>query len=170
MLRKNRRLFNPAWRLTEFVSGLCIVPTNDILTRGLQLNGDQFRFSHARSYIRGLVDQIVRARRANAPEKSEEPAQGHADFLSVLLKDPAFNDPILIRDIMVTMLFAGRDNTQNVLAWALHSIMAAPEWIDRLREEAISNRNPTHEVDYSEVAVCRFVTPSPRTDMNCPVV
>ncbi|TBU46495.1 cytochrome P450 [Dichomitus squalens] len=129
-----RRLFNPAWRFTEL------------------LNGDRFRFSRARSYIRGLVDQIVRARQAHATEKSKETAPIHADFLSVLLEDPAFNDPILIRDIMVTMLFAGRDNTQNVLAWALYSIMAAPEWIDRLREEATANRHPTHEVDYSEVS------------------
>lgn len=85
----------------------------------------------------------------------------------MLLKDPAFDDPVLIRDIMVTMLFAGRDNTQNVLAWALHSLMATPQWVERLREEAASNRDPIHEVAYSDVAVSYrsiFLFAMPRSD------
>ncbi len=34
---------------------------------------------------------------------------------------PTFDDPTLIRDILVTLLFGGRDNTQNALAWGLYA-------------------------------------------------
>ena len=91
-------------------------------------------------------------------KETESLAKGGAsdhydDFLSMLLKDPTFDDPVLIRDILVTLLFAGRDNTQNALAWGLHALMREPKWIDRLREEAKVNRKPDREMDYQELAV-----------------
>ena len=131
-----------------------------VLTLLWQLTGERFRFLRARAYIRQLVGEVVRARKAQVSGPFAATTQGRTDFLSVLLREPAFDDPILMRDIMVTMLFAGRDNTQNVLAWALHSLMAAPQWIERLREEAVENRDPTHEVAYSDVAVSQDSPPS----------
>ncbi len=148
-----RRLFSPVWYWSEIVSSWIIVAYKSVLTICSQLTGERFYFLRARTYIRQLVDTIVRARKAQLSGPSGASSQDHNDFLSILLKDPAFDNPILIRDIVVTMLFAGRDNTQNVLAWALHSLMAAPQWIERLREEAELNRDPTHEVAYSDVAV-----------------
>ena len=121
-----------------------------------QLTGERFHFLRARTYIQQLVDTIVCARKAQISGPSQATPHGHADFLSVLLKDSAFDDPIMIRDTIVSMLFAGRDNTQNVLAWALHSLMATPQWIEHLRKEAVLNRNLNHEVAYSDVAVCYY--------------
>ncbi|KZV67413.1 cytochrome P450 [Peniophora sp. CONT] len=127
-----RRLFNPFWHWIEYVTG------------------DRFRFNRARSYIRNVVLQMVEARRAEIRDipTGERPN----DFLTALLEDPAFDDPVQIRDTLVTLLFAGRDNTQNVLAWGLHALMSAPEWIERLRAEATNNAAEDHELRYSDLS------------------
>ncbi|VDB98242.1 unnamed protein product [Peniophora sp. CBMAI 1063] len=127
-----RRLFNPFWQWTEYITG------------------DRFRFNRARSYIRNIVLHMIEARRA---EIRDVPAgERHADFLTALLEDPTFDDPILIRDTLVTLLFAGRDNTQNVLAWGLHALMGAPQWMDRMREEVTRNGSGNHELQYADLS------------------
>ncbi|KAI0744628.1 cytochrome P450 [Earliella scabrosa] len=133
-LMSARRLFNPFWRVTEIITG------------------DRFRFIKARRYIRDIVSDMVRQRKETESHAKGGASDHHDDFLSMLLKDPTFDDPVLIRDILVTVLFAGRDNTQNALAWGLHALMKEPKWIDRLREEAKVNRKPDREMDYQELA------------------
>ncbi|KAI0759034.1 cytochrome P450 [Fomes fomentarius] len=120
-----QRLFNPFWKITEII------------------NGDRFRFSKSRAYIRGIVSEF----------KAQHHSERYADFLSVLLQDLTFDDPILIRDILVTLLFAGCDNTQNALAWGLYALIEAPQWIDCLREEVKKNGKGGSEVDYQELAI-----------------
>ena len=97
--------------------------------------------------------EIVLARREESSKSKEAPTDGHADFLTALLQDPTFDDPMLIRDILVTLLFAGRDNTQNVLAWGLYALMGAPEWVDRLRAEAEANKIQGQELQYTDLTV-----------------
>ena len=80
------------------------------------------------------------------------------DFLDALLQDPTFDDPVLVRDTLVTILFAGRDNTQNTLAWGIHALMGAPEWMNRMRAEAELNRSPTNELMYTDLAVRRRIS------------
>ncbi len=133
---------------------LTLVPASLPLTVSLKMNGDRSRFNRSRAYIRGVVSEIVRERRAHASQKAQQHSERYADFLSVLLQDPTFDDPILIRDILVTLLFAGRDNTQNALAWGLYALIEAPQWIDCLREEVKKNGTDVSEVDYQELAVC----------------
>lgn len=123
------------------------------LTHYSQITGDRFRFNRARSYIRNIVREIVLARREESSKSKEAPTDGHADFLTALLQDPTFDDPMLIRDILVTLLFAGRDNTQNVLAWGLYALMGAPEWVDRLRAEAEANKIQGQELQYTDLTV-----------------
>ena len=84
----------------------------------------------------------------------DDPAEERsADFLSSLLREPAYSDPILIRDIIVVLLFAGRDNTQNSLAWALHALMKAPQWVTRMRIEARTNAVSDGVVRYENLGV-----------------
>lgn len=70
-----------------------------------------------------------------------------------MLKDAAFNDPGLIRDTLVALLFAGRDNTQNAFAWSLYSLISAPHWVARMRVEANDNRKLGHEMEYGNLSV-----------------
>ena len=113
------------------------------------------RFNSARAHVRNLVDDIIRARTVSAA--TEEDTKGyddsHADWLSTMLKDPSFADPILIRDTLVALVFAGRDNTQNSFAWSLNALMSSPQWISRMRLEAKENRKPGRELDYGDLSV-----------------
>ncbi|RPD60602.1 cytochrome P450 [Lentinus tigrinus ALCF2SS1-7] len=128
----SRRLFNPFWRITELFTG------------------ENVRFRQSRSYVRTLVETIVHSRRADLTCGKTDVV--HTDFLSGLLENPAYDDPIVIRDTLVAMLFGGRENTQNALSWALHALMGAPEWMRRLREEAASMRQRSTEMQYNDLA------------------
>ncbi len=107
--------------------------------------------------MRALVEMIVRSRRADLSSGKADVV--HADFLSGLLQDPTYDDPIVLRDALVAMLFAGRENTQNTLAWALHALMGAPEWIQRLREEVAIMPKRSTEMEYSDLAVSNVSAP-----------
>ena len=60
-----------------------------------------------------------------------------SDFFSSLIQDPSIDDPIFIRDTMITLLFGGRDNMQNSLVWACYELCRHPEWIEKMRQEAL---------------------------------
>ncbi|OSD02319.1 cytochrome P450 [Trametes coccinea BRFM310] len=125
----SRRLLNPLWRWTEIFSG------------------DRVRFKQARAYVRNLVASIVHKRKAEISEGEK----GHVnDWLSELLV--RIDDPAAIEDLLVVLLFAGADNTQNSFAWSLYSLMAAPQWLERLRAEAIKNKRTDGEVKYEDLS------------------
>ncbi|THH11754.1 hypothetical protein EW146_g7937 [Bondarzewia mesenterica] len=111
----SRRLMNPFWALTEKVTGT------------------ERRFKRARSEIRAIVHDIVIDRQTR-----HRLGDSPSDYLDELLKNPDYSDPTLIRDTLVTLLFAGRDNTQNTLAWSMHALLTHEIWIERMRDEAMS--------------------------------
>lgn len=62
-----------------------------------------------------------------------------SDFLTLTLNQHDHGDMSLLRDELVTLVFAGRDNTQNVLAWAMYGLLTTdPIWMEKLREESVS--------------------------------
>ena len=76
------------------------------------------------------------------------------DFLSTLLSEAEDKDPLLIRDTLITLLFASRDNTQNSFTWALYELSNHPEWIDKMRAEAVALAPPSgNVVSYSNINV-----------------
>jgi Cytochrome P450 len=63
-------------------------------------------------------------------------------------------DPLLIRDTLITLLFASRDNTQNSFTWAIYELSKHPEWMDRMRAEAIALAPRTGDVvSYANINV-----------------
>ncbi|KAI0363189.1 cytochrome P450 [Pilatotrama ljubarskyi] len=128
----SRRLFNPFWRWTEL------------------LTGERVRFNRARAHVRGLVDSLIKTRRAQLADRTDPVTN---DWLSKLLEDKNFDDPIFLRDILVVLLFAGVDNTQNSFAWSLYSLTQAPYWVGRMRDEALKNRKAGHEVQYEDLTI-----------------
>lgn len=77
------------------------------------------------------------------------------DFLSSLLHDSGLQDPIVIRDILVMLVFAGRDNTQNAISWATHELLKKPEWFDKMRSEAMEVLGPHRpDLPYENLSVC----------------
>ncbi|KAL1944350.1 hypothetical protein VTO73DRAFT_3535 [Trametes versicolor] len=127
----SRRLMNPFWRWTEI------------------LTGDRTRFVQARHRVRGLVETIISTRKA---EMVTAPDEHTHNWLSAMLKDASLDEPALIQDVLVVLLFAGSDNTQNSFAWSLYSLLGAPEWIDRLRAEALANKATMGDIKYADLS------------------
>lgn len=115
----SRRLMNPFWRWSE------------------KLTGADKKFEEARQYIFKVIDDIVNSRKE---ELEKSPTEVTADYVSQLLTSEESQDPLLIRDMLVTILFAGRDNTHNSLNWSMHLLLQHPEWMEKMREEAIRLR------------------------------
>jgi cytochrome P450 len=80
-----------------------------------------------------LVRQLIAARRREPPRD---------DIMSLLLaardeSGSGMTDDQL-RDEMLTLLVAGHETTATTLAWALHHLLAHPEWLARARgDEAV---------------------------------
>lgn len=142
---------NPFWRWTEIVRLFRRV--SDVLWNAepiFQLTGDRTRFVQARHRVRGLVETIIRTRKA---EMVTAPDEHTHNWLSAMMKDASLDDPALIQDVLVVLLFAGSDNTQNSFAWSLYSLLGAPEWIDRLRAEALANKTTMGDIKYADLSV-----------------
>ncbi|KAJ7575285.1 cytochrome P450, partial [Mycena floridula] len=108
------RFLNPVWHWTEW------------------LDGTGRLFKQSRDIIWGIVDNIIQSRVMQFHEEDFPD-----DYLSALLRDSDFNgDTLLIRDTVATLLFAGHDNTQNVLVWAMHALLKHPDWMEKMRREA----------------------------------
>ncbi|THH07284.1 hypothetical protein EW146_g9366 [Bondarzewia mesenterica] len=109
------RLFNPYWLITE------------------KFDGTARRFKRSIRRLWEITDHLIseRTHSLNLKSNFEE-----TDFLTSLLQDPTVDDPIFIRNIMVTLLFAGRDNTQSSLSWSLYELSKHPEWLAKMRQEA----------------------------------
>ncbi len=73
--------------------------------------------------------------------------------MTSFLQNPASKDKIFLRNIMVTMLFAGRDNTSSSLAWSLYEMSRCPGWLQRMREEAIALGTEGQVPDYATINV-----------------
>lgn len=60
------------------------------------------------------------------------------DYLAALLEDVVDSGQELgaIRDTLMTLLFAGRDSTQNAISWAMYEILRKPKWVRLMQEEA----------------------------------
>ena len=83
-----------------------------------QLDGRQGRFRRAKSEIHRIVDDIIYTRKIAGPTVSGE----ETDYLSALLANTEKKDHSFIRDILVTLLFAGRESTQNTINWMMYEI------------------------------------------------
>ncbi|CCM05456.1 uncharacterized protein FIBRA_07676 [Fibroporia radiculosa] len=124
------RIFNPWWQFTE------------------QLNGVGETFAAARGRADKLVDDIIASRR----KMSREAAAAYDDFLSTLLQGTDEVDPVLFRDCIITLLFASKDTTQNALSWSLHELSRHPDWVDAMRNEALSRDTQERAIPYDNLA------------------
>ncbi|TRM61022.1 cytochrome P450 [Schizophyllum amplum] len=125
------RLFNPFYKWTE------------------KLTGESRKFETARAYIRSIVDDVVAKRRATEGTDGVK----HGDYLSQILNDPTMR----MRSSCATR---SGDNTRNSLAWAMHALLQHPDWMEKMREEALANghfrgpddrRFPIHMAVFYEV-------------------
>ncbi len=101
-----------------------------------------------------MVDELVHTRRNEIKRAKFNTAGSNGDYLSVLLQNPTYKDTIMLRDILVTLLFAGHDNSQNALVWSLYALSHHPQWIDKMRKEAMEHNEKGHELHYADLSVC----------------
>ena len=77
------------------------------------------------------------------------------DYLSSLLSDIDNKDVSAIKDILMTLLLAGSDSTQNTISWAMYELTRQPQWITRLRNELPYDASGGFKVpSVSELEVC----------------
>ncbi|KAJ8088597.1 hypothetical protein PM082_013840 [Marasmius tenuissimus] len=112
------RLFNPYWHLSE------------------KFDGTSRKFDTTIRKLWIAVEQMISERKQALKADTYHATTEATDFLSNLLNNSENLDPLFVRNIMVTLLFGGRDNTQNSIAWSLYELMRHPEWVDKMRKEA----------------------------------
>jgi cytochrome P450 len=90
------------------------------------------KFDTAAARMRAVIDQVITATRASAPE-------GRTDLLSLLLSARDETGEGLtdeqVRDELTTMLFAGSETVASTLSWALHHLAQHPEVEQQLLAE-----------------------------------
>ncbi|KAJ7119284.1 cytochrome P450 [Mycena filopes] len=110
------RLFNPYWNITEKLDGTSAIFQENI--------------TQLWTAITTLISERTRLTEVSVNAES-------MDFFSSLLQSPASSNSILVRNVMVTLLFGGRDNTQSCFSWALYELCRHPKWLREMRQEAI---------------------------------
>lgn len=88
------------------------------------------------SVVKGFIEE-GRKKLHEHPELRSQPS----NFLEALLveqeNDPAFTDKEVYGNVF-TLLLAGEDTTSNSLSWVLFHLTQHPEYIDKIRKEAIA--------------------------------
>ena len=101
---------------------------------------------------------------AFAQNKSDK----HKDFLGALLRDTEVQeDPKALRETLVTLLFAGRDNVQNVLSWSVYELSQSPSWMEKMQAEwSHGGRRADSIISYEELQVSTHASGSEWMDYN----
>ncbi len=89
-------------------------------------------------YMRGIVERIVRERRAaRAAATSEAPPSDLLDhmLLSVDKKSAERLDDVQIREQIITFLIAGHETTSGMLSFAIYFLLRNPEVVAKARAE-----------------------------------
>jgi hypothetical protein len=140
---------NPCWKLTDAVRSILWGDTR--ILNHAQITGTGASFNSARRHVHEVVDDIISTRRSEP-----DCATGIAtpDFVSQLLTAEPAKPPLVVRDTLVSLLFAGQDNILNILNWSMHSLLQNPKWMANMREEAISQAHKnTSGLAYENIKV-----------------
>ncbi|UPV74617.1 cytochrome P450 [Halorussus limi] len=96
------------------------------------------RFERAMADFEAMVDDLIAERRRDGSADADD-ADSPDDLLSILLTaegpDGTTMDDAVVRDQMVTFLFAGHETTALALTYAWHLLGRNPDKLDRLRAE-----------------------------------
>lgn len=111
---------------------------------------NRLRAMGSEKYVRGVVDSLINARRAQPEHRTEA---GEQDLLDMLLaaRDAETGEPMAeqqIRDELITFMLAGHETTSNALSWTLMLLSQYPDARARLESEVddvLSGRPPTAE-------------------------
>ena len=76
------------------------------------------------------------------------------DYLAVLLASRLGRQAT--RETLVATLFAGQNNSVNLLGWSLYELSRSPTWIQRMRDEAKANRTDGDIIGWNSVYVSYF--------------
>ena len=111
-------------------------------------------------YFEGVIDDIIETRRRRLATSSD--GQQPVDLLTLLLRalDPSTGRPLNcaeVRSNILTFLSAGHETTANTLAWSLFLLSQAPEWRERVKEEAGRELNGPVEGLADRLVVTRAV-------------
>ena len=96
-------------------------------------------FANALKEIKETVQTFIQnaeKRLRENPELKEQPTNFLEALLVERLQDPTFTDKDIFGNVF-TLLLAGEDTTSNSLSWTLFLLTQHPEYIQKIREEAL---------------------------------
>jgi len=120
----NARLFNPLWRITQF------------------LDGTYWKFSAAKKHLSGIIRRMV-SERLSVGKK-------YGDYLDALLLEGKKQDIKEIHDMLMVLFLAGRDSTLGTFVWTTYELCRNPEWITSLRSEIETMRTENDIICFKE--------------------
>jgi cytochrome P450 len=106
----------------------------EVLTAS-QFDGSGRIFERELLKLQRAVEDLIASHKASP---SDQDSDSTKDFLTTFLEMHDTNDPLFVRNIMVTLMFGGRDNTQSSLSWSLYVLCRHPKWLTKMRAEAIA--------------------------------
>ncbi|CAA7267041.1 unnamed protein product [Cyclocybe aegerita] len=106
--------------------------------------------------VHDMIDPIV----AEAIERKHANAEKKAGHEGNTLLEELVNsteDPILLRDEIMSLLVAGRDTTASTLTFVVYMLSEYPEVLRRLREEVLSKVGPNKRPTYDDIREMKYL-------------
>ncbi|PSR72736.1 hypothetical protein PHLCEN_2v11431 [Hermanssonia centrifuga] len=100
-----------------------------------ELDGTKSHFDKNISRLWAAIEALIAEH--SDRKRSQDNLNEKTDFLTSLIQGHSEENPVFLRNIMVTLLFGGRDNTQNSISWAMYELSRHPQWLTRMRKEAM---------------------------------
>jgi cytochrome P450 len=116
-------------------------------------------------FVYSLMDDLLAGTRqlhsSTHTRDGEEEEKAEDDLLRRLLpaakKDDGSYDRVLVRDMLLSLVIAGRDTTAASMSWTMWELMKNPQCVDAILEELDTATGPQGHPTFDNVAGCHYL-------------
>lgn len=105
-----------------------------------------------------FIDPFIHSTLALSPDELEKISKSDMEFTFLHNIALSPRDPKVIRDQIMVVLLAGRDNTASTLSWTLCDISNYPKTWQMLRSFVLENIGPTKMPTYDDIKSLTYLT------------
>jgi cytochrome P450 len=110
------------------------------------------------TFVYTLMDDLLAGKRAT---DLDTPKDGEDDLLRRLLpaakKENGEYDRVLVRDMLLSLIIAGRDTTAASMSWTMYELLRKPKCVGDILEELSSQLGEAGTPNFDNVAQCHFL-------------
>jgi cytochrome P450 len=143
--------FNRLWKLMKLLN---LGPERD-MKKALKVIDD---------FVYSLMDDLLADKRqlhSSTSGKDGDEELEQDDLLRRLLpaakKDDGSYDRVLVRDMLLSLVIAGRDTTAASMSWTMWELMKNPQCVDAILEELDTATGPQGHPTFDNVAGCHYL-------------